>query len=284
MDARLFHGAFPAGSSRATGGCSGKRSGAFTLGRDRDGDRLARGDRRRRTVGLAGGSRDPRSFLKEQIAEIRAVFGFGRHNARSPPYVPASGRSAARGRRRAVLVAEPRPDRPGPQPEHDRFHHGGGARRQPELQQRPHELEPPRHEADPAADAAGRQAAGRLHGDHGLPERLQPDGRGSRAELPQRHRRATAAPVRRVRLQLGRRQRRCLWLSGRPAARATRARPGGPTAAQRQRLRSTQFSPESPPALFWSPSCTMNCRRYARPLTICPAAMRASTFQRTSAP
>ena len=53
-------------SSRATGGCSGKRSGAFT-GPGRDGDRLARGDRRRRTVGRAGGRRDPRSLLKEQI-------------------------------------------------------------------------------------------------------------------------------------------------------------------------------------------------------------------------
>src|SRR5579871_4215668 len=40
---------------------------------------------------------------------------------------------------------------------------------------------------------------------------------------------------------------------------------------------STHASPESPPPLFWSPSCTRTCRRYE-----CPG--RSCTFQRASAP
>ena len=67
MDARLFHGAFPAGDPHALRAPAPGSVRAHSLGRDRDGDRLARGDRRRRTVGRAGGRRDPRSLLKEQI-------------------------------------------------------------------------------------------------------------------------------------------------------------------------------------------------------------------------
>src|SRR6266404_5895900 len=83
MDARLFDGAFPAGDPHALRAAAPGSVRAHSLGRDRDGDRLARGDRRRREVGRAGGRRDPRSLLKEQIAEIKAVFGSGRHNART---------------------------------------------------------------------------------------------------------------------------------------------------------------------------------------------------------
>src|SRR5262249_23677803 len=50
------------------------------------------------------------------------------------------------------------------------------------------------------------------------------------------------------------------------------------------RLTIAQFSPTSPPTLFWSPSCTMNSTRYTWPICIIPAAMRSATFQRASAP
>src|SRR5437867_2085428 len=79
MDARLFDGAFPAGDPHALRAAAPGSVRAHSLGRDRDGDRLARGDRRRCTVGRAGGRRDPRSLLKEPIAEIRARLGSGRH-------------------------------------------------------------------------------------------------------------------------------------------------------------------------------------------------------------
>src|SRR5206468_12770516 len=67
MDARLFDGAFPPWDPHALRAAAPGSVRAHSLGRDRDGDRLTRGDRRRRSVGRAGGRRDPRSFLKEQI-------------------------------------------------------------------------------------------------------------------------------------------------------------------------------------------------------------------------
>src|SRR5437867_1697298 len=63
MDARLFDGAFSAGDPHALRAAAPGSVRAHSLGGDRDGDRLARGDRRRRTIGRAGGRRDPRSLL-----------------------------------------------------------------------------------------------------------------------------------------------------------------------------------------------------------------------------
>src|SRR5437016_10492494 len=91
MDARLFDGAFAAGDPHALWAAAPPGVRAHSLGRDRDGDRLARGDRRRRAVGRAGGRRDPRSLLKEHSGNL-GRFGSRRHNARTfaDPYVRRS--------------------------------------------------------------------------------------------------------------------------------------------------------------------------------------------------
>src|SRR2546427_5036116 len=106
MDARLFDGAFPAGHPHALRAAAPGSVRAHSLGRDRDGDRLARGHRRRRAVGRAGGRRDPRSLLKDDSG-IRAVFGFGRHNARTSDVRPYVRRTAAAAGSRPRLSSAP---------------------------------------------------------------------------------------------------------------------------------------------------------------------------------
>src|SRR5437867_8228801 len=75
MDARLFHGAFPAGDPHALWAAAPGSVRAHSLGRDRDGDRLAPG-RSTAPYGRASG-RPPRSSIASEGAEsrIRAVSG-----------------------------------------------------------------------------------------------------------------------------------------------------------------------------------------------------------------
>ena len=84
---------------------------------------------------------------------------------------------AARGGHRPVRVAQPRPDRPGDQPEHHRLHGGGRAGRERELQLLAGQHQPARGAAHSAAHAGRGQATrGVLRHDR-IPERLQPDER-----------------------------------------------------------------------------------------------------------
>src|SRR5262249_26142694 len=59
--------------------------------------------------------------------------------------------------------------------------------------------------------------------------------------------------------------------------------PEGESGALHGILMFTQFSPVSPPALFWSPSCTMYCKRYVWPACRIPAACSAPMSQIASA-